>query len=464
MRIAMLAPISWRVPPRHYGPWERVVSLLTEGLVARGLDVTLFATTDSLTRARLVGVCPRPYSEDPSLDPKVWECLHIAKLFEQAERFDLIHNHFDFLPLSYSGLVRTPVLTTIHGFSSERIVPVYETYNGHAYYVAISHADRHPRLTYVATVYHGIPLAEFTLCQEHGEYLLFFGRIHPDKGVAEAIAVAQRARMPLLIAGIIQDREYYAREVAPHLDGERVRYLGAVGPDQRDALLGGAYALLHLINFAEPFGLSMVEAMACGTPVIACGCGSVPEIVQHGETGFIVHSSDEAMAALAQVRTLQRARIRQHVADNFCQEHMVEHYINVYEEVLRMEATKTHPSSPTFETRPWGSYTVLDEGHHYKVKRLDVLPGQRMSYQKHTQRAEHWMVVQGTAMVTLEGQEITVETGGTVDVPLGTAHRIANPGTEPLVLIEVQRGSYLGEDDIIRLQDDYGRTPDAVRA
>src|SRR5207249_11198208 len=133
---------------------------------------------------------------------------------------------------------------------------------------------------------------------------------------------------------------------------------------------------------------------------------------------------------------------------------LVEHYIN-YEEVLRMEAT----NSPTFETRPWGSYTVLDEGHHYKVKRLDVLPGQRMSYQKHTQRAEHWMVVQGTAMVTLEGQESTVETGGTVDVPLGTAHRIANPGTEPLVLIEVQRGSYLGEDDIIRLQDDYGRTP-----
>jgi mannose-6-phosphate isomerase len=244
-------------------------------------------------------------------------------------------------------------------------------------------------------VYHGIALAEFTLRQEHGTYRLCFGRIHPDKGVAEAIAVAQRAPMPLYIAGIIQDKDYYKREVVPHLDGERVRYLGSVGPEQRDRLLGGAYALLHLINFS--------------------------------------------------------------------QERMVDHYINVYEEVLRMEATKAAPASPTFEQRPWGSYTVLDEGHHYKVKRLEILPGKRLSYQKHTQRAEHWMVVQGTARVTLEGREITVETGGTTEVPLGAAHRIANLESELLVLIEIQRGSYLGEDDIIRLQDDYGRAPDAVQ-
>jgi mannose-6-phosphate isomerase-like protein (cupin superfamily) len=376
-----------------------------------------------------------------------------------------MHNHFDFLPLSYSGLVRTPVRTTIHGFSSERIVPVYAHYNGCAYYVAISNADRHPCLTYVATVYHGIALADLTLRQEHGTYLLFFSRIHPDKGVAEAIAVAQRMHMPLYIAGIIQDHAYYAREVDPHLDSERVRYLGAVGPDQRDTLLRGAYALLHLmISFAEPFGLSMVEAMACGTPVIACGRGSVPEIIRHGETGFIVQSSDEAVAALSQVRGLHRARMRQHVADNFSQERMVDSYIKVYEEILRMEASKAAATSPTFEQRPWGSYTVLDEGHHYKVKRLEILPGKRLSYQKHTQRIEHWMVVQGSASVTLEGQEMTVGTGSTMDVPLGAAHRLANPGSETLILIEIQRGSYLGEDDIIRLQDDYGRAPASVQA
>lgn len=334
MRIAMLAPISWRVPPRHYGPWERVVSLLTEGLVARGVDVTLFATADSITRARLVAVCPRPYSEDPTLDPKVWECLHIAAVFERADQFDLIHNHFDFLPLTYSGLVRTPVLTTIHGFSSERILPVYEKYNGRTYYVAISQADRRPQLNYIATIYHGIPLEEFPLRREHGEYLLFFGRIHHEKGTAEAIEVARRSGLPLVIAGIIQDQDYFARAVAPQVDGRQIRYIGSVGPDRRGEVLGRALALLHIINFEEPFGLSMIEAMACGTPVIARPRGAVPEIVRHGETGFLVNTLEEAVEAVRRVPELDRARIRQHVAQHFSHERMVEEYLQVYERIL----------------------------------------------------------------------------------------------------------------------------------
>jgi len=334
MRVAMLAPISWRVPPRHYGPWERVVSLLTEGLVARDIDVTLFATSDSETKGRLSSVCPRPYSEDPAIDPKVWECLHVSAVFERAREFDLIHNQFDFLPLTYSGLVETPVLTTIHGFSSERIVPVFEKYNGRAYYVAISNADRHPALSYAATIYHGIPLEEFTLSEKRGEYLLFFGRIHREKGTAEAIEIARRAGRPLVIAGIIQDQRYFDTEVAPHIDNEHVRYLGSVGPDTRDGLLGGASALLHLINFAEPFGLSMIEAMACGIPVIARGYGSVPEIVKHGETGFIVNNIDEAVEALAKADKLKPEPIRAYVAANFTRERMVDDYIRVYKEVL----------------------------------------------------------------------------------------------------------------------------------
>jgi glycosyltransferase involved in cell wall biosynthesis len=331
----MLAPISWRVPPRHYGPWERVVSLLTEGLVDRGIDVTLFATADSATKASLAAVCPRPYSEDSGLDPKVWECLHISEVFERAAEFDLIHNHFDFLPLSYSSLVKTPVLTTIHGFSSHRILPVFEKYNRRSYYVAISNADRSERLDYVATVYHGIPLDEFHLNEEPDDYLLFFGRIHPDKGTAEAIEVARRARMRLIVAGVIQDEHYFARQVAPYLDGERLRYVGSVGPDQRDELLGGAFALLHIINFDEPFGLSMVEAMACGTPVIARGRGSVPELVKDGVTGFIVATVDEATEAVSAVGSLNRRQARLHVAENFSSERMVETYISVYEDVLK---------------------------------------------------------------------------------------------------------------------------------
>ncbi|MGH9721891.1 MAG: glycosyltransferase family 4 protein [Bryobacteraceae bacterium] len=334
MRVAVLAPISWRVPPRHYGPWEQVVSLLTEGLVDRGVDVTLFATADSITGAQLDAVCPNPYSEDPAMDVKVWESLHISAAFERAAEFDLIHNNYDFLPLTYSGLVQTPVLTTIHGFSSERILPVYEKYNERGSYVSISNADRHPRLNYLATIYHGIATEEFELNRRHGDYLLFFGRIHPDKGTAEAIQVARRSGLPLIIAGIIQDAAYFEREVAPHLDHRRVRFIGPVGPERRSALLGGARALLHLISFAEPFGLSMVEAMACGTPVIATPLGAVPEVVVHETTGFHVKNLDSAVAAVHRVRDLDRKSIRLHVDSKFSRDRMVDDYITVYKQVL----------------------------------------------------------------------------------------------------------------------------------
>jgi glycosyltransferase involved in cell wall biosynthesis len=340
MRVAMLAPISWRVPPRHYGPWERVVSLLTEGLVQRGIDVTLFATADSVTSARLSAVCPSPYSETAGMDAKAWECLHISAVFERAAEFDLIHNHFDFLPLSYSGLVDTPVLTTIHGFSSDRILPVFQKYNSRTYYVAISEADRHDGIDYLATVHHGIPLEEFTFRRKAGDYLLFFGRIHPDKGVAEAIELSRRSGRRLILAGIIQDQAYFERHVAPQLDGDRIRYIGSVGPDHRDEILGAAYALVHLINFDEPFGLSMIEAMACGTPVIAFRRGSVPEVVRHNETGFIVESLDDAVGAIQLVAGLDRGRIRRHVELNFSRDKMVEGYIEAYKEVLRVETTR----------------------------------------------------------------------------------------------------------------------------
>lgn len=333
MRIAMLAPIAWRVPPRHYGPWERVVSLLTEGLVRRGLAVTLFATADSVTDATLSAVCPRPYEEDASLDAKVWEALHIASVFERAGEFDLIHNHFDFLPLTYSRLVETPLVTTIHGFSSARILPAYAAYDRHTHYVSISDADRDPGLHYAATVHHGIPLDEFTFRETPGDYLLFFGRIHPDKGVVAAIDAAERAGRRLRIAGIVQDERYFEEAVKPRL-GRMIEYIGSVGPADRDRVLGGAEALLHLIDFDEPFGLSMIEAMACGTPVVAYRRGSIPEVVRNGETGFIVADVEGAVAAIEAVGRLDRAAIRRHVADNFSVERMVDGYIAVYEGIL----------------------------------------------------------------------------------------------------------------------------------
>jgi glycosyltransferase involved in cell wall biosynthesis len=334
LRVAMLAPISWRVPPRHYGPWEQFVSLLTEGLVDRGVDVTLFATADSETRARLVGAAPTGYSEDPRLDAKVWEALHFAAVFERAGEFDLIHNSADFPPLSYSRLVETPVVTTIHGFSSERIVPVYERYDGHVHYVAISDADRHPKLHYAATIHHGIDMDAFELGDGSGGYLLFFGRIHPDKGAVEALDLADRTGLPLVLAGIVQDERYHDELVAPRVDGERVRYLGPVGPDRRGELLGRARALVHLVNFDEPFGFSVVEAMACGTPVVAHPRGSLPELVRAGENGFLVSSLDEATAAVDAAARLDRTRVRASVERRFAVDRMVDDYVNLYRRLV----------------------------------------------------------------------------------------------------------------------------------
>ena len=299
--------------------------------------MTLFATADSVTSARLVGTAPTGYSEDPALHAKAWESLHISAVFERAEEFDLIHNSFDFLPLTYSGLVATPVVTTIHGFSSELIVPVFEKYNRRGYYVAISDADRHENLDYVATIHHGIDLSEFDLERESGEYLLFFGRIHPDKGTVEAIEVAERAGMPLTIAGIIQDRDYFERLVEPRIDGKRVRYIGPVGRDRRGELLGGARALLHLVNFDEPFGFSVVEAMACGTPVIARPRGSMPEIVREDESGFLVASLDEAVAAVHTAESLDRAAVRASVEQRFDANRMVDDYLALYRRVVALD-------------------------------------------------------------------------------------------------------------------------------
>jgi glycosyltransferase involved in cell wall biosynthesis len=335
MRIAFLAPISWRVPPRHYGPWEQFSSLLTEGLVKRGLDVTLFATADSVTSATLSAVATTGYSEDPTLDPKVWEALHIANLFERAAEFDLIHNSFDFLPLTFTRLVETPVLTTIHGFASDATLPPYVAYADRVSFVAISEADRHPALEYVATIHHGIDFSQFEVNPEPDDYLLFFGRIHPDKGVAEAIEVARATGLPLVIAGIIQDQGYFDREVAPPVDDRAVRYIGSVGPAERSRILGGATALLHLINFDEPFGFSVVESMACGTPVIASPRGSMPEIVSDGINGFLVEMPGDATGAVEALGSLDRRKVRDSVEDRFTVERMVDRYIKVYRQLVR---------------------------------------------------------------------------------------------------------------------------------
>ncbi len=333
MKIAILAPVAWRTPPRHYGPWEQVASNITEGLVKAGHEVSLFATADSLTTAKLISVAEKGYEESPGADAKVLECLHISNLMEQASDFDIIHNHFDFLPLSYSRLINTPMVTTIHGFSSPRILPVYQKYNDHCHYVSISNADRAAELNYVATVYNGLNTTEFSFNSAGSDKLLFFGRIHPDKGTAEAIAIARRSKRELLIAGIIQDQQYFRECVEPELD-EQIRFIGSAGPEMRNALLGDAAALLHPISFNEPFGLSVAEAMLCGTPVIAFNKGSMPELIKHSKTGFLVENIDDAVEQVGNLRYLDRQACYQWSNSMFSKEKMVEDYITVYQNIL----------------------------------------------------------------------------------------------------------------------------------
>ena len=333
MKVALLGPIAWRTPPRHYGPWEQVTSLLAEGLVARGVDVTLFATLDSLTRARLDGVCKTGYAEDPSLDGRVWEALHVAHAFERSAEFDLVHSHLDWLPLAFAHACRAPLLTTIHGFSGKRILPAYVAAKS-SHFVAISAADRAVELTYAATIHHGIDLQALPLSPTGGDALIVFGRIHPDKGTATAIEIARRAQRRLIICGIVQDERYFRERIEPHIDGERVTYLGSVGPETRAQVLGAAAALLHPIAFAEPFGLSVVEAMACGTPVIAFPLGSMPEIVDESVTGYLVPDVAAAVLAVERAVALDRKVIRQTAERRFGAARMVDDYLNLYQQLL----------------------------------------------------------------------------------------------------------------------------------
>lgn len=330
----MLSSISWRTPPRAYGPWELVTSLLTEALVERGVDVTLFATLNSVTNGKLDGVAPAGYSEDQSLNAKVWEALHIAHLFERADDFDLIHNQADFMPLIFAEMVDTPIVTTIHGFSSPSILPVFQRYNARSAYVAISDADRDPSLTYAATIHHGIPIDEFPFDAHGSDDLLFFGRFHTDKGAGEAIRAARSAGRRLVMAGIVQDADYFAREVAPFIDDRTVEYRGVLGGIDRTKALGSAHAMLHLIGFDEPFGLSVVEAMACGTPVIAYRRGSMPELIEDGLTGFLVDSFDEAVAAIGRIGEIDRAACRRSVAERFTVDRMADQYLELYRRLL----------------------------------------------------------------------------------------------------------------------------------
>lgn len=332
----MLGPVAWRTPPVDYGPWERVTSLLTEGLVARGQDVTLFATGDSRTSATLDAIVPSGYANDVSVDGRIAEAMHVGHALARSGDFDLIHSHLDWLPLALARSWRAPLVTTVHGFGGPATLPVYRA--ARSPLVAISAADRIVGLDYAATIHHGIDFAEFPAVTSAGEGLMTLGRIHPDKGTAEAIAIARRTGRSLVICGPIHDTDYFRAEVEPAL-GSQISYLGSVGPADRAYLLGEAAVLLHPIGFDEPFGLSVIEAMACGTPVVAYRRGSMSEVVDDGVTGFTVASQDAAVAAVGIAAWLDRSAVRETALRRFGVERMVDQYLGVYDLVRQ----RAHP-------------------------------------------------------------------------------------------------------------------------
>ncbi len=338
-RVAILSPVAWRTPPLQYGAWETVASNITEGLVARGWDVTLFASADSVTRAHLHAVVDRGYEEEAALDPKVSEYLHISEVFEHAAEFDLIHSNYDFMPLTYSRLVSTPVLTTIHGFSSDKIMPIYQKYRD-GYFVSVSDSDRAAGLNYLATVYNGIDLSLYPLQEHCGDNLIFLGRIHPDKGVHLAIEVAKLIGMRLIIAGIVQDENYFRKQVKPHLDDHNIVYIGPVNVAGKNELFEGARALLHLNTIPERFGLVLVEANAAGVPVIAMDLGSCREVIKDNQTGFLVKNVTEAVRAVGRISEIDRGACRRRVRQHFSINTMVEGYERVYSTIFDLEAKR----------------------------------------------------------------------------------------------------------------------------
>jgi len=350
-RLALLAPISWPTPPPGYGPWEQIAYNIADGMQRRGLDVTLFATGDSQFTGRVASVVPVGTSEDATLNGDVYGALHIGRLFERASEFDLIHNNFDWKPLTYAlATPSPPMITTIHGFSSPPILAAYYAGAARSFYCSISDADRDPGLDYLATTYNGIDPDAFTYVDRAGPYLLFLGRFHPEKGAHLAIEVARRAGVRLKMAGIPHDEAYFRELIEPHIDGDAVQFLGHVRGRQRDELLGGALALVHMTTRPERFGLTLIEALACGTPVLGAAMGSVPEIVVDGVCGYVCATIDDAVARVPQLAGLARAECRERVVTTFSTERMIDRYLDAYRIALELR-TPPPPSAERLRAR-----------------------------------------------------------------------------------------------------------------
>lgn len=355
MRIAQVAPLYESVPPKLYGGTERVVSYLTEELVRQGHDVTLFASGDSVTKARLVPQCQQALRLDSqSVDQLAPHILMLEQVIKQAEEFDILHFHIDYLHFPFSRRQKTPHLTTLHGrLDIPELAPLYREFVEMPV-VSISNAQRTPLpwLNWQMTVYHGLPLNLYRLQEKPEQYLAFLGRISPEKGVDRAIEIARRSGMKLRIAAKVDraDRDYFKGVIEPLLNQPFVEFIGEISDREKNEFLGNAFALLLPIDWPEPFGMVMIEAMACGTPVIAFRRGSAPEVIDEGVTGFIVRTVDEAVEAVKRVSTLDRRICRKVFEQRFNVTRMAEDYLRIYERLR--EAVPAESTAASVSVQP----------------------------------------------------------------------------------------------------------------
>lgn len=346
MRIAQIAPLYESVPPKLYGGTERVVSYLTEELVRQGHEVTLFASGDSVTKARLVPGCERALRLDENcIDQMAHHIVMLEKVFQHVHDFDVVHFHVDYLHFPLSRRQPITQVTTLHGrLDIPDLVPLYEQFREMPV-VSISDAQREPLpwANWQATVYHGLPVDRYRFRAEAGKYFAFLGRISPEKRVDRAIKIAQKVGRPLRIAAKVDDvdKDYFGKVIEPLLRDQLVDFVGEIGEGKKQEFLGNAYALLFPIDWPEPFGLVMIEAMACGTPVIAYRSGAVPEVIEEGHTGFIVNGLKDATAAARRIPELSRARCREVFEHRFTSQRMASDYLQVYERIIHAKAANT---------------------------------------------------------------------------------------------------------------------------
>jgi glycosyltransferase involved in cell wall biosynthesis len=334
LRVAVVSGVEWRTPPRHTGTRELVAANLADGLVARGIDVTLFATADSLTTAKLRGICPRPLREDKALDSGVWNLLHLAEVFERAHEFDVIHCHNGVSALAYCELVDTPVVLTLHETPHARQLPIFHKYSRTASYVAVSDGGKLPGVPYATTIHPGVSLEDYRLNGLPGDYLLFVGSIAPKRGLERIIEAAEKTSVPLVIGGPVEDNEYFEKVIHPLAIKGSLVYLGPISTERSNEIFGRAMALVHLSDQSQPFRVSCVQAMACGTPVIALRSGSNLEIIEHRKSGFLVSTHEELIEAISLLPQLDRRKVRQRVLDHFSQTGMVVQYLRIYEAAI----------------------------------------------------------------------------------------------------------------------------------